>query len=312
MKLLWARNATFVARFTREAYAAAQLHHPNLAQILDFGEAKGTTYFCTEHVEGQNLGELTAPEETASAPKKRPRYVLQAARGLRYAHDQSMIHRDIKPENLWLDRQGLVKVAELGLVNTPELAEASEAISAGKAPAQIAASGCGRRRWARSTMADAAVGTPGYMAPELAMDPARVDARADIYSLGCTLYFLVTGRPPFEGRSAVEILNKHQTEPVTPPDQVVKGVPRSLSAIILKMLAKKPEERHANLSEVIDALEGFLGVAGTGPFIPREDQANLLEQCVDTFNASPSGAAAILAVARDLGVRASRWRFSAC
>ena len=83
-------------------------------------------------------------------------------------------------------------------------------------------------------------------------------------------------------------MNKHQTEPITPPDLVVKGVPGSLSAIILKMLAKKPEERYANLSEVIDALEGFLGVASTGSFTPREEQANLLEECVKTFNASPS------------------------
>lgn len=120
-------------------------------------------------------------------------YVLQAARGLRYARDQGLVHRDIKPENLLVDRQGLVKVADLGLVNTPELAEASEAINAGKAlPANTAASG-------RLTSADGAVGTPGYMAPEQARDAARVDARADIYSLGGTLYFLVTGRPPFEG-----------------------------------------------------------------------------------------------------------------
>ena len=126
------------------------------------------------------------------------------------------------------------------------------------------------------------------MAPEQARDPARVDARADIYSLGCTLYFLLTGRPPFEGRSALEILSKQEEEPVTPPEQLVKGMPGSLSAIILKMLARRPEERFGNLGEVIEALEGFLGVAGTGSFAPREDQANLLEACVNTFNSAPS------------------------
>jgi serine/threonine protein kinase len=282
MKLLWARNATFVARFTREAYAAAQLRHYNLARILDFGEARGTTYFCTEYVDGQSLAELTAQRKRAGA-EEAAGYVLQAARGLRYAHDQSLIHRDVKPENLLVNRQGMVKVADLGLINTPELAEAIEAISAGKAQPGPAADGPGQM-----TSADGAVGTPGYVAPELARDAARADARADIYSLGATLYFLVTGRPPFSGRSAVEILNKQQTEPIVPPDVVVKGVPGSLSAIILKMLAKMPEDRYANLSEVIDALEGFVGVASTGSFAPREEQAKLLEECVKSFNASPS------------------------
>ena len=282
MKLLWARNATFVARFTREAYAAAQLNHYNLAQIHDFGEAKGITYFCTEHIDGRTLAELARPKKGLAA-EEAAGYVLQAARGLKYAHDQSLIHRDIKPENLVVNAQGLVKVADLGLINAPELAEAVETIRAGKAQPGGAADGPGRM-----TSADETVGTPSYMAPEQARDGARVDARADIYSLGATFYFLVTGRPPFEGRSALEILNKHQAEPITPPDLVVQGVPGSLSAIILKMLAKKPEERYANISEVIDALEGFLGVATTGSFTPRDEQANLLEECVRTFNASRS------------------------
>jgi serine/threonine protein kinase len=287
MKLLWARKAPFVARFTREAYAAIPLQHHNLAQLQDFGEAKGTTYFCAEHVEGQNLAELVGQKKRLRA-EEAAGYVLQVARGLGHAHDQSMIHRDIRPENLWLDRHGLVKVAELGLINTPELAEVAEAIRTGKALPQNTSGNISAAEQGSMTLSAAAVGTPGYMAPEQTRDAARVDARADIYSLGCTLYFLLAGRPPYEGRSALEILNKQETEPVTPLDQLVKGVPGSLSAIVLKMLAKRPEDRYANVSEVINALEGFLGVAGTGSFAPREDQANLLEACVNTFNASPS------------------------
>ena len=140
------------------------------------------------------------------------------------------------------------------------------------------------------------------MAPEQAKDAAHVDARADIYSLGCTLYFLVTGRPPFEGRSVLEILNKHQTQPITPPDVVVKRVPRTFSAIILKMVAKKPEDRYANVGEVIDALEGFLGVSSSGPFTPREEHANLLEECARAFNASPSARLRSMAVPLVLGM----------
>ena len=199
---------------------------------------RGTTYFCTEHIDGQNLAELIGQKKRLGA-KEAASYVLQAARGLRHAHDQSMIHRDIKPENLWLDRQGLVKVADLGLVNTPELAEVNEAIRTGKALPQDAGGGETGSGRSPTTAADGYVGTPGFMAPEQARDPARVDARADIYSLGCTLYFLVTGRPPFEGRSALEILNKQEAEPVTPPEKWAKGIPGSLSAITLKMMAKK-------------------------------------------------------------------------
>jgi eukaryotic-like serine/threonine-protein kinase len=287
MKLLWARNAPFVARFTREAYAAAQLQHDNLAQLEDFGESRGTTYFCTEYIDGQNLGGLIGQKKRLGA-EEAASYILQAARGLKHAHDQSMLHRDIKPENLWLDHQGLVKVADLGLVNTPELAEVNEAIRTGKAQPQGVGSGETGPGRGPNSMADEYVGTPGFMAPEQARDPARVDARADIYSLGCTLYFLVTGRPPFEGRSALEIVNKQETEPVKPPEQLAKGIPASLSAITLKMTAKRPDERFASLVDVIDALENFLGVAGAGSVAPREDQVNLLEASVNTFNLAPS------------------------
>ena len=234
-------------------------------------------------------------------------------RGLRYAHDQSLIHRDIKPENLLVDRLGLVKLADLGLVNSPELAEADEAIRAGKAPPSSRAPPATRLPpRARRRSSTRLVGTPSFMAPEQANDAARVDGRADIYSLGCTLYFLLTGRPPFEGRTAAEILNKHQTEVVTPPDQVVKTVPRSLSTIMLKMLAKRPEERYATVNEVIDALEGFLGVASTGSFIPREEQASLLERCVQQFNAAPSARLTSRGSCQRYSACVSGWRFYVC
>ncbi len=285
MKPQWARNATFVARFTREAYAAAQLTHHNVVQIYDFGEDKGTTYFSMEFVEGQTLGGLVREKRRLDV-EEAAGYVLQAARGLKYAHDQSMIHRDIKPENLLLNLQGVVKVADLGLVKTPQVAEADEAVSAGRAPVTPVGDAGTAADPGQITMTDVALGTPIYMAPEQARDAARVDARADIYSLGCTLYVLVTGRPPFEGRTVPEILSKHQTDAVIPPELVVKRVPKSLSAIILKMVAKKPEDRYANLSQVIEALEAFLGVSSAGAFTPREDHASLLEQCAAAFNAS--------------------------
>src|SRR5262249_15324640 len=107
-----------------------------------------------------------------------------------------------------------------------------------------------------------------------------------IYSLGCTLYDLVTGRPPFEGKTAVELITKHQTEPVVPPEAIVKRVSPALSEIILKMVAKKPEDRYSYLGDVIKALEDFLGVPSTGVFSPREEHANLLQECVESWSAS--------------------------
>ena len=275
MKPEWCRNATFVARFTREAYAAAQLTHHNVVQIYDFGEDHGVTYFSMEFVEGETLSGLVRKKKRLEV-EEAVGYILQAARGLKHAHDQSMIHRDIKPDNLLLNSQGVVKVADLGLVKTPESAaldeEAAEAYSKGAKPSAVAEPS------ANITQANVAMGTPAFMSPEQARDAANVDARADIYSLGCTLYDLITGKPPFEGRTAIEILTKHQTEAVTPPDLVVKKVPKALSEIILKMVAKRPEERYPDLNSVITALEDFLGVRSSGPFQIREEYANQLQE----------------------------------
>ncbi|MDR3633927.1 MAG: protein kinase [Isosphaeraceae bacterium] len=287
MKPEWASNPTFVSRFTREAYAAAQLVHHNVVQIYDFGEDRGTNFFSMEFVQGRTLTDLLR-EKKKLDPEVAAGYVLQAARGLKYAHDQSMIHRDIKPDNLMLNDQGVVKVADLGLVKTPAMAEAEVAAERGNA----AVLPPGRTSLAVSsgqiTIANVAMGTPAFMAPEQARDASSVDARADIYSLGCTLYDLVTGRPPFEGKTAIELITKHQNEPVVPPERLAPRVPKDLSEIIMKMIAKKPEERYSNLADVIKALEDYLGIQSSGVFSPREEHANLLEESVRQFNAAPT------------------------
>ena len=287
MKPEWASSPTFVSRFTREAYAAAQLVHHNIVQIYDFGQDRGTNYFSMEFVQGETLASVVKSQKKLD-PEVAVGYILQAARGLQYAHAQSMIHRDVKPDNLLLNDQGIVKVADLGLVKTPAFAEAeiareldtSGVVAPGTVPLSVSSG--------QITMANVAMGTPAYMAPEQGVDAAAVDARADIYSLGCTLYDLVTGRPPFEGKSAYELITKHQSEPITPPEMIVKRVPKALSEIILKMVAKRPEDRYANLGQVIKALEAFLGISSTGPFSPREEHANLLGECVEIFNNAPT------------------------
>jgi eukaryotic-like serine/threonine-protein kinase len=291
MRPEWARNPTFVSRFVREAYAAAQLSHHNVVQIYDFGEDKGTNFFSMEFVPGRSLNDLVR-EHGKLDPEVAVGYILQAARGLKFAHDRGMIHRDVKPDNLMVSDLGIVKVADLGLVKTP----ASVAAELASAPIgkdgrpQTPASGQSRIAAIASaevTAVDVAMGTPAYMAPEQARDAASVDVRADIYSLGCTLYTLVTGRPPFQGTSAMEVMTKHQTQPITPPDLVVKRVPPALSALILKMVAKKPEERYSDLNAVINDLEGFLGVFSSAAFTPREEHAQILETAVNDYHAPP-------------------------
>jgi serine/threonine protein kinase/membrane protein implicated in regulation of membrane protease activity len=273
-----AEDPQFIARFTREAYAAAQLTHHNMVQIHDIGAQRRTHFFSMEFVEGQTLAQLVR-ERGRIDPEVAVGYVLQAARGLKFAHDHGMVHRDVKPENLMLNVHGIVKVADLGLVKTADQKhdEAARAKAA-------AASG----NWydTQTTQLNISMGTPAYMPPEQATDAANVDHRADIYSLGCTLYTLLVGRPPFVAKTAMEVITKHMKEPITPPSVIDEHVPESLSAILLRMVAKRPQDRYQTMSEVIAALEGFMGTDSAGPFSASEEQVKALESCVSWFNGS--------------------------
>lgn len=273
-----AEDPQFIARFTREAYAAAQLTHHNMVHIHDIGAQKRTHFFSMEFVEGQTLAALVR-EQGRIDPEVAVGYVLQAARGLKFAHDHGMVHRDVKPENLMLNVHGIVKVADLGLVKTAdhkhdEAARAKAAAVSGK--------------WydTSTTELNISMGTPAYMPPEQATDAASVDHRADIYSLGCTLYTLLVGRPPFTGTTAMDVITKHMKEPVTPPSALDDHIPESLSRILLKMVAKRPQDRYQTMGDVIAALEGFLGTDTTAPFSPGEEQVKALESCVSWFNGS--------------------------
>lgn len=273
-----AKDPTFVARFTREAYAAAQLVHHNIVQIYDFGAAEGVHFFTMEYVKGETLTDLVRRQGKLD-PELAAGYVLQAARGLKFGHDLGMVHRDVKPDNLLLNDQGIIKVADLGLVKLGYAEDASLAGVADEEPESHA-------RSTETTRVGIGVGTPPYMAPEQARDATHVDARADIYSLGCTLYALLAGQPPFHGKTAAEILSKHANAPFVPTESFLKRVPKGLAAIVSKMLAKKPDDRFANMGEVISALERFLGIQQAA-FAPREEHAQLLEKCVQEFNEAP-------------------------
>jgi eukaryotic-like serine/threonine-protein kinase len=283
----WASNPVFVARFTREAYAAAQLTHHNVVQIYDLGSQGDINFYTMEYVQGQSLAQLVQREGKLDA-EAAVGYILQAARGLHFAHMQGMVHRDVKPANLMLNEQGVVKVADLGLVKTPHLVEEQSpdaTIALGNGPNGHGSSLSAAT--AEVTMANIAMGTPAYMAPEQATNAAGVDHRADIYSLGCTMYVLLTGRPPFEGASALEVITKHKTEAIIRPEAIVKRIPPELSNIVLKMVAKRPDDRYQNLTEVIKTLEDFLGIQSSGPFSPREEHAQTLEDSLNLFNNAP-------------------------
>jgi serine/threonine protein kinase len=277
----FANSPTFLARFTREAYAAAQLVHHNVVQIYDLGSAGRTNFFSMEYVRGQTLAEIVC-DQGPLEPKAAAGYILQAARGLAFAHNHGMVHRDVKPANLLLNEQGVVKVADLGLVKTPELE--SEEVDFGSLDDADASSLAAAR--SHVTTINAVVGTPAYMSPEQSKNASQVDHRADIYSLGCALYSLLTGHPPFEGKSALDVITKHRGEPVVRPETIVAAIQQPLSDIVLKMLAKSPEDRHATADEVVEDLEQFLGEGNA--FSPTEEHVQTLESALSEFNSSPT------------------------
>ncbi len=260
-----ASNPSSLARFTREAYAAAQLTHHNVVQIYDFGEDAGKHFFSMEWVRGGPLSDLVR-EKGAIDPRLAASYTLQAARGLQFAHRHGMVHRDVKPANLLLSDEGVVKVADLGLVKIPDQWDPDADVGA--------SSIAGLESGTQVTIQGTAVGTPAYMAPEQSMDAAGVDHRADIYSLGCTLFYLLAGAPPFDGSVVSEVMEQHAKQPLPSLIQINSRVPETLQQIVQWAMAKRPQDRYASLAEMIADLETFLGISREGMFSPSVSQAD--------------------------------------
>jgi serine/threonine protein kinase len=229
-----AENSYSRERFLREARAAGQLDHPNVVRAFDFDAGDEVTYLVMEFVDGvtfQDLVERGGP----LAPSRAAHYLLQAAHGLGYVHSHGLIHRDIKPANLLVDRAGVVKVLDLGLVRSQE---DEDNLTRGEGVRML--------------------GTADYLAPEQAIDCTSVDWRADTYALGATAYYLLVGRPPFEAESVSQKLIAHQMKPPTPLHELRPDVPAALSAVVARMLAKKPADRFADPGELIAALESLV------------------------------------------------------
>ena len=220
-------------RFLREIQAAAKLAHPNVVMAHDAAQVDDSFYLAMELVEGTDLDKMLQKQGRLPVAQACD-YAHQAALGLQHAHEHGMVHRDVKPSNLMVSGAGVVKVLDFGL-------------------AQVRT-----EREANLTRDGQLMGTPNYMAPEQAIQAAAVDIRADVYSLGCTLYHLLTGQPPFKEKSLSEKLLAHQTHAPPPVGQLV-AVPTELEEIVRGMMAKRPEDRPQTPALVADALAIFAG-----------------------------------------------------
>jgi serine/threonine protein kinase len=221
-------------RFRREARASASLDHPNIVRAHDIDRDGKMHFLVMDYVDGRSFQEIVSARGPLSV-KRAAHYVAQAAAGLQHAHEKGLVHRDVKPSNLLLDRGGLVKVLDLGLARFFNDADDNLTKQHG---------------------GKCVLGTADYVAPEQALDSHRADIRADIYSLGCTFYYLLTGVPPFNScKSLGQKLMAHQTTRPRSVCDLRPEVPQGLAAVLAKMLEKDPDDRYDTPADVFDALE---------------------------------------------------------
>ncbi|MEO0586517.1 MAG: protein kinase, partial [Planctomycetota bacterium] len=223
-------NKQFIERFYAEGKAAAKLNHPNIVGAVDVGLAGDTHYFVMEFVDG-----LTVYDELVKHGRYSEKRALEIAIGvamaLDHAHKAGFIHRDVKPKNIMITKQGVVKLADMGLARAVSDREAAEA-EAGKA-----------------------FGTPYYISPEQIRGEVDVDERADIYGLGCTLYHMVTGKVPFDGPNPSAVMHKHLRNEATPPDQINHDLSNGLAEVIEAAMSKDRKGRYASASDMLIDLE---------------------------------------------------------
>jgi hypothetical protein len=249
-----------IARFEREVQVSSSLSHPNTIQIFDFGTTHdGTFYYAMEHVSGLTIAKLVASE--GALPEERVLYILrQVAGSLAEAHSRQLAHRDIKPANLMLCERGgnfdFVKVLDFGLVR---LLDQSDDLAI--------------------TKTQNLTGTPLYMAPEAIENPKSLDARSDVYQLGAVAYYMLTGRPPFEGDTLVEVLSAHMTQAPTPlSEAATEKVSPELESIVMRCLEKDPQKRFADAGDLKAAFESCPKARGWTQVDARAWWANWVEE----------------------------------
>jgi serine/threonine-protein kinase len=219
-------NQQFIERFYAEGRAAAQLNHPNIVQAYDVGKAGEYHYFVMEFVDGRTAYDDIAKNKRYSE-KDAIEVALQIAESLQHAHERGLIHRDVKPKNIMLTKEGVAKLADMGLARAISDKEAAEA-EAGKA-----------------------FGTPYYISPEQIRGEKNITPAADIYSLGATLYHMVTGQVPFEGKNPSDVMHKHLKAELPQPDHINSKLSAGISEVIEMMMAKDPLARYKNCKDLI-------------------------------------------------------------
>jgi len=229
------KDSSYLARFHLEAQATSQLDHPNIVRCYDVDNEGDTHYIVMEFIEGKDLNTIVKQEGPLPL-ELACNYIAQSAEGLEHAHEKALIHRDVKPANLLVDTKGIVKILDLGLALFSDDVRASLTVEHN----------------------ENVLGTADYLAPEQAVNSHKIDHKADIYGLGCSLYFLLTGHPPFPEGTLAQRIAKHQSQMPQDIRTIRTDCPRDLADICVKMMQKRPEKRFANMREVADALEAWL------------------------------------------------------
>ena len=234
-------DPSYLERFYREAQATASLDHPNIVRAYDIDNHGDTHYLVMEYIQGKDLQSIIKSDGPLGFDDA-ARYIYQAAAGLLHAHQEGMIHRDVKPANLLVDSNMTVKILDLGLALMRDDSELASLTQTNK---------------------ESVLGTADYLAPEQALDSHAVDSRTDIYGLGCTLYYLLVGHPPFPEGTLAQRIAKHQS--VLPEDIHVDrpDCPESLAEICFRMIQKRPEQRYQSCEEVQQVLGDWLEVRGS-------------------------------------------------
>jgi eukaryotic-like serine/threonine-protein kinase len=258
----FAQDPAFVERFRREAQAAANLNHPNIVSVYDWGEAAGTYYIVMEYIDGRSLADVLR-NEGRIRPDRAIDATIAIALALASAHTSGVIHRDIKPANILITRDGQVKVADFGIARALNTAHEQDLTQAGSV-----------------------MGTASYFSPEQAQGHP-LDARSDLYSVGIVLYEMLTGKPPFTGESPIAIAYKQVHEAPVPPSAVVPTTPPGLEGITLQLLAKNPADRYANCGDLITDLRRVR--AGKPPLGATASSGTTAENAVTAAAAAAAG-----------------------
>ena len=225
-----AGERSFLTRFFREAQASIKLQHKNIIRGIEVGEAERNYYFAMEFVDGVSVRDMIRDSGFVPADKATD-IIMQTAEGLVYAHENGVIHRDIKPDNIMVTKDGTAKLADLGLARQTD------------------------QEMTRLTGTGTSMGTPHYMAPEQCRDAKRADARSDVYSLGMTWFHMVTGQTPFQGSTPLEVMLKHEKEPLKWPAETRARIPKGVMTTIERMTAKDPDNRIQTTADVIQTIK---------------------------------------------------------